>query len=502
MLIENNSSASIALCADEGSALAERLVGALAERGFRVERLGLRTQLPAGFDAVVFLAEHVLAFDALRSAIDRAKVPTVVIVANSELASDALPLLEARDDLALATDTSETIAWRLRRAIAQSLHAARSPSEVDWLTGLLNRRGLKERFHEAVESMGSEEAAGVLMLDLDSFKSINDRLGHLAGDRVLSSVAAHLRSSFAPADLVARYGGDEFVCLLIRYDRASIVRDCERLLESIAALELPELRDGGASERVTASAGLSFVRPQVALESLVQEADQAMYEAKCGGRNRLVVHGELASATHRASGDLQVHHFENVTRVATDRLVTMITQMSRRLVDAAKQEANLDALTGLHNRRYFDARLSREIEAARSRGRALSLAMIDIDHFHDINMTHGWPTGDRVLQTFATVVQGHVRATDWIARYGGEEFVIVMPDTELAAAIEVSERVRRAFAEIAIDSVEGLPVTATFSAGVAQYADATTSPVDFVQQASKRLLAAKASGRNRSEPAD
>jgi two-component system cell cycle response regulator len=500
MLIENRSSASIGLCADEGSPLAVRLVDALAPRGFRIERLGLRTRPPAGLSAAVFLLEHVFAIDALSSAVDRAQVPTLVVAANAELASSALPLLDARDDLALATDTTEAIAWRLRRAIAQSLHAARLSSEVDSLTGLLSRRGVKERVREAVGSMGPDEVAGVLMLDLDRFKLINDQLGHSVGDRVLASVAAHLRSSLAPADLVVRYDGDEFMCLLIRYDRASIIRGCERLLESIAALELPELRDGDAVERITASAGLSFVRPDVALESLVQEADLAMYEAKHGGKNRLVIHGDLLRTTHRTSGDLQVRHFENVTRVATDRLVAMITQMSRRLVDAARQEANLDALTGLYNRRYFDARLSREIESARAQGRALSLALIDIDHFHDINMTHGWPTGDRVLQTFATAVQGHVRVTDWVARYGGEEFVIVMQDTALAAAADATERVRRAFAEIATDSVEGRPVTATFSAGVAQYADATASPIDFVQQAAKRLLAAKAAGRNRTEP--
>lgn len=496
----NKLSASVTLCAGERSAFAQHFARTLAEGGVLVERADLRA-LPTDHRGVcVFLVEDADAFAALSEVVDRPMAPMLVVAASPALAREALPLLKPWHDLALATDAEDLVVWRLRRVLNQGVKPEARWSGEDPLTGALNRHAWQAQAQEAMASLAPDVVVGMLLLDVDHFKSINDRFGHLAGDRLLAAIGEALKKGLAPGDLVGRIGGEEFACLLTRYDTESIVRDSERLLERVAALDVPDLQVDGARVRVTASAGLTFIRPDVALEALIQEADQAMYEAKRRGRYRLVVHGELLNAVQATSRDLHVRHFENVTRVATDRLVAMITQMSRRLVEAAKQEANLDALTGLHNRRYFDARLSREIEAARSRGRLLSMALIDIDHFHDVNMTHGWPTGDRVLKTFATVVQGHVRATDWVARYGGEEFVIVMPDTELAAAIEVTERVRHAFAEIAIDSVEGRPVTATFSAGVAQYADATASLIDLVQHASSRLLSAKAAGRNRTEP--
>jgi two-component system cell cycle response regulator len=502
MLQLNGFSVSVTLCADESSALAQHLADQFAARGVSVDRADFRAQRLDRRGVCVFLVEGAEALAALGNAVDQSTAPVLVVAASPALAIEALPLLMPWHDVALATDAEDVVAWRLRRVLQKFLERNLRPDDTDLLTGVMNRRAWTARAHEAIASLAPDLVSGVLVLDVDHFKSINDRFGHAVGDRVLVAIGAALQKGLAPGDLVARIGGEEFACLLTRYDTGSIVRDSELLLERVAALDVPDLRTDGVRERVTASAGLTFVRPDVALQALIQEADQALYEAKRGGRNRLVVHGELLNDVKATNRDLHVRHFENVTRVATDRLVAMITQMSRRLVDAAKQEANLDALTGLHNRRYFDARLSREIEAARSRGRTLALALIDIDHFHDINMTHGWPTGDRVLQTFANVVQGHVRVTDWVARYGGEEFVIVMPDTALAAALEVTERVRRAFAEIATDSVDGQPVTATFSAGVAQYSDDTSSPVDFVQKASKRLLSAKASGRNRSASAD
>jgi diguanylate cyclase (GGDEF)-like protein len=124
------------------------------------------------------------------------------------------------------------------------------------------------------------------------------------------------------------------------------------------------------------------------------------------------------------------------------------------------------------------------------------MALIDVDHFRDVNKHYGWPTGDRVLRTFANVARANVRATDWIARYGGEEFVIVMPDTALDSAVQAAERVRKAFSSVTTESVEGQRVPATLSIGVALLQDCMDSTTAFVQQASMALLRAKESGRN------
>jgi two-component system cell cycle response regulator len=224
-----------------------------------------------------------------------------------------------------------------------------------------------------------------------------------------------------------------------------------------------------------------------------------MYEAKGTGGSCLVQYREADSNDDPMAPDLRMRHFETATRVATERLVEMITLKGKRLINAANHEANVCALTSLYNRRYFDAQMQREIQRARSEGRPLSLVLLDIDRFHDVNTTHGWPTGDRVLQAIATVLQSAVRATDWVARYGGEEFVIVMPDTTLESAQPVAERVRQAFAGTVIDGVEGQHVAATLSAGVAQFGATADSAIALVQQASMALLQAKSGGRNRVE---
>jgi two-component system cell cycle response regulator len=171
--------------------------------------------------------------------------------------------------------------------------------------------------------------------------------------------------------------------------------------------------------------------------------------------------------------------------------------MGRNLVEAARREANQDALTQLHNRRYFDARLSREVETAHKHGRALAIALVDLDHFHDVNAGFGYPSGDQVLRRFAEIARHGVRLTDWLARYGGEEFCLVMPDTDLDTAARVAERVRAQVAAADIRALDQRRVELTVSIGVAALAAPADSPLSLVQRASEAVLAAKQTGRNR-----
>ncbi len=159
-------------------------------------------------------------------------------------------------------------------------------------------------------------------------------------------------------------------------------------------------------------------------------------------------------------------------------------------------DALVDAVGRGRYRRYFDARLSREAETARKHGRALAIALIDLDHFHDVNASFGYPTGDLVLRRFAEIARHGVRLTDWLARYGGEEFCLVMPDTDLDTAARVAERLRAQVAAAEIHSIDQRRVGLTASIGVAQLAPAD-EPLTLVQRASEALLAAKQAGRNR-----
>lgn len=174
-------------------------------------------------------------------------------------------------------------------AAARSLHEQfereSDASRRDSLTGLPNRRHLLEAFEEALHrARRSGRPISIALADLDHFKRINDSLGHSAGDSVLVSVAGVLRSSLRGQDLVARWGGEEFMLLLPETDLAGARHVAEAARRAVAALAVPH-----ASERVTLTLSLGVCehdndRP---LEETVAGADEALYRAKAEGRNRV-----------------------------------------------------------------------------------------------------------------------------------------------------------------------------------------------------------------------
>ena len=490
----------VALTAAAGSANADRIAAELGDQGLRIVRLEHGERISTDPVAIVVLVEDQAELDVIRPTLDQSSTPALVLAATPELARGLLPVLSMTCDVGLASEANEVTAWRITRLVDLSQLPA-SAAYRDALTGLLNRRAFEMMLRETAESAPSEEVTGLLMIDLDRFKVINDRFGHAAGDDVLRAVGGLLSRILAPGDSAARVGGDEFACLLTRHDTDSVRNECERLLKPIRDLDVTAVLARESCPSIGASAGLTFVRPSTSVVQLLAEADLAMYEAKNGGRGQIVVHRGSAEVGGAFGSDLRLRHFESATRLASERLVEMIALKSRRLVEAATQEANVCPLTGLHNRRHFDAALSGEIDRARRLGRSLSLAYVDLDHFHDVNMTHGWPTGDRVLQQFAAVARANVRARDSVARVGGEEFLILMPDTPLEGARDMAERIRRSFESAVVESVAGQRVMATLSAGVAQWRYDMESPIAFVNQASEALLRAKHAGRSRVEAA-
>jgi len=157
----------------------------------------------------------------------------------------------------------------------------------DGLTGLFNRRFLREslpRIQAAAARDG--EPLCVLMIDLDHFKAVNDRHGHLIGDQTLRAVADTLRSNSRESDLIARYGGEEFAVLCPRTTCEIGVQVAERLREAVAALDEPALGHPGPQ---TISLGVAVQSPQRSQspEALLEQADLALYEAKHRGRNRI-----------------------------------------------------------------------------------------------------------------------------------------------------------------------------------------------------------------------
>ena len=165
------------------------------------------------------------------------------------------------------------------------------------------------------------------------------------------------------------------------------------------------------------------------------------------------------------------------------------------------ERSNQDSLTGLANRRYFLQHLEREVAFAKRHSRALSLAMLDIDHFKAVNDTHGHNAGDEVLCQLAARGKATIRAEDLLARYGGEEFAVVLRDTGPHGAMVMAERLRRAISteHFVFGSIE-LPVTASIgivAIGGEAWDDVTLERM--IEVADARLYGAKRAGRNRVE---
>ncbi len=157
-----------------------------------------------------------------------------------------------------------------------------------------------------------------------------------------------------------------------------------------------------------------------------------------------------------------------------------------------------DSLTGLYNRRYLNAHLSSMIERSQTDGKPLSLFMLDIDHFKRVNDTYGHASGDEVLRQVAGLISHNLREFDLTARIGGEEFVVVMPDTQVAAAHAVADRMRKMVADTDMPlrgAATTSPPRVTVSIGVASLIEGEGGD-ELLRRADEALYAAKNAGRN------
>ena len=156
----------------------------------------------------------------------------------------------------------------------------------------------------------------------------------------------------------------------------------------------------------------------------------------------------------------------------------------------------MDGLTQVHNKRYFDEMLKRELSRARRYERTFCLILFDIDHFKQINDTYGHLAGDAVLRQLGTVVRTHVRRDDIIARTGGEEFGIITPEVGLHGAVELAKKLNRLVDEQAFE-FEGTRIAVTISLGVCEWDEAMQSTQAIVQASDEKLYEAKRTGRNK-----
>lgn len=206
---------------------------------------------------------------------------------------------------------------------------------------------------------------------------------------------------------------------------------------------------------------------------------------------------------HKDGRVVWVQNTVSISRETTDAQRQIIQQVQditerKQLGQRLEHEARTDFLTSLPNRRHFLEQASQELTRVRRYHNPLTLAMLDLDHFKNINDTYGHEVGDKVLVKLAEICRQTLRETDVMGRIGGEEFAILLPQTTDIQASEITERLRKTIAATTISVENGMPpVHFTVSVGIASFDDSDTNIDMLLNRADKALYEAKRKGRNR-----
>jgi diguanylate cyclase (GGDEF)-like protein len=201
----------------------------------------------------------------------------------------------------------------------------------------------------------------------------------------------------------------------------------------------------------------------------------------------------VLTVTSSSTGSFSQDDLEVLRFIATTMALDIDNARLRRL-------AITDPLTEAYNREFLHQYLPQAIELADQRGEPLAVAMIDVDHFKDVNDRFGHAVGDRVLSDVAHRLRAGIRAGDLLVRYGGEEFLALLPGTDRQLALEIAERVRAKLENDPI-AVDAQAIAVRISIGVAERRRGVDSSLELIRRADQALYAAKRMGRNRVEVA-
>jgi diguanylate cyclase len=287
----------------------------------------------------------------------------------------------------------------------------------------------------------------------------------------------------------------------LREEIDALVNDCERLsLKLTFDLHQKHLSERAEDSVRKAGAGLLEVMSTMRSSMEVASSDANVFDAQ------LAAFGEnLSSASSAEDLTLRV----DTMRSDVERMNKSMSTLNARLeashrtvaslqneLKRARDEASLDALTGILNRRGFDAELARHCRESSDAATPLCLVMVDIDHFKKINDNFGHPFGDKVIRAVGQAMSQLTQRKDVAARYGGEEFALLLPETSATEAREVADRIRRAISRGQIKGNGAEPVgNITISAGVAEFVRGE-DPTSLTARADRALYAAKQGGRN------
>jgi diguanylate cyclase (GGDEF)-like protein len=233
------------------------------------------------------------------------------------------------------------------------------------------------------------------------------------------------------------------------------------------------------------------------VERLLEEVTQydntlAVHEASLRKAKTL----ETLHAVERLMQE-EVERMRNATSEYQHRLdqANAVIETQQAELDKLNTDALIDSLTRIPNRRCFDKRIGEELSRFRRHGQTFSLALLDIDHFKNVNDQYGHVVGDRVLRAISGVLSSDLRKSDFAGRYGGEEFVMILPETDWQEAIFVVNKIRHKI-EKARFRYEQLNIAVTLSAGITQVSPDDTEAVSIIARADSAMYRAKEIGRN------
>ncbi|MCA9276619.1 MAG: diguanylate cyclase [Phycisphaerales bacterium] len=277
-----------------------------------------------------------------------------------------------------------------------------------------------------------------------------------------------------------------------------------RLLDARLRDESIELRSAADGRR-----GVELARedpPALILLDLdmpVMDGFEALRELKDDPRTRdipvIVLSGLNSSQDKVAAFDLGAVDFVTKPFELTELRARVRSSLRMyALLQMLAQKAQIDGLSELYNRQYFDTSLKGECERSMRHGQALSIAMIDIDHFKSINDTYGHPAGDSVISGVAKMITKQCRSIDTACRYGGEEFAIILPETGPVQAVQLCERIRVACEQLRWSRHPSRTVTVSIGiVGIGAGEGFSATPEAWVEAADRNLYSAKQAGRNR-----
>ena len=310
--------------------------------------------------------------------------------------------------------------------LEQALNVINELAIRDELTGSHNRRhliDLIEQERARVQQQGVH-AFCLCLLDIDHFKSINDTYGHAAGDVVLRNFALTVQKKIRETDCFGRYGGEEFLLMLPTTSLEDAMLFAERVRYTVERQLFPDVAEG---LRVSVSIGVAQYRNGETIGQTVSRADEALYMAKSGGRNRVVNYG---------------HAIDVSRRVADETGAVPVAPVLE-----AGDTSQCDPLTGLLGRRVLRDRLAHAMARGARNERIVALMLLNVNKFKEINEALGFEAGDAMLVQIAGKVRACLRESDTVVRWGGDEFIVILEDLAQAGdAQQVAEKILDRFA--------------------------------------------------------